>query len=117
MNKPLRLVLWANDSPRNAVDGVCEVVVEDIERYLSEAEEDSCFVNDLVAYVRCLTGVYDWAGGEYQYELTGCYFHAKRKHAHAAREKAPRTHWDKALSLKGVNGFPAIHFSFEEPLF
>ena len=58
MNKPPRLILWANDSPLNAVDGVCEAVVEDIERCLNEAEEDSCFVNDVVAYVRCLTGVY-----------------------------------------------------------
>jgi hypothetical protein len=69
MDETPRLVLWANDSPRNAVDDVCESVVADIERYLTEAEEDSCFVNDVLAYVRCLTGIYDWAGGAYvEYE-------------------------------------------------
>ena len=63
MKDQRRLVLWANDSPRNSVDLVCETIVTEIERHLDEAEEDSCFVNDVVAYIRCLSGVYDWAGG------------------------------------------------------
>jgi len=64
-NKNRRLILWANDSPLNAVDSVCDSIVSEIETHLSEAEEDSCFVNDVVAYVRCLSGVYDWVGGAF----------------------------------------------------
>ena len=60
-----RLVLWANDSPRNSVDYICEQIVTELKANLTESKEDSCFINDVVAYVRCLTGVYDWAGGAY----------------------------------------------------
>ncbi|MGI9516295.1 MAG: hypothetical protein ACR2NP_04555 [Pirellulaceae bacterium] len=63
MSKRRRLILWANDSPLAAVDSVCDSITKELESYLNDAEEDSCFINDVVAYVRCLTGVYDWAGG------------------------------------------------------
>lgn len=52
----------------NARDHVVETIVEEVERYLKEAEEDQCFLNDTVAYLRCLTGVCDWAGGSVEVE-------------------------------------------------
>ena len=94
MNKPPRLILWANDSPLNAVDGVCEAVVEDIERCLNEAEEDSCFVNDVVAYVRCLTGVYDWAGA-------GC-------------DECERLESWRARAIKVITEMPSTKFEDED---
>ena len=69
MKETPRLVLWASDSPRNAVDSICETIKIEINANLKDAVEDSSFVNQVVAYVRCLTGVYDWAGGAYvEYE-------------------------------------------------
>ena len=64
-NETPRLVLWSGDSPRNSVDSVCESIITELKAYLNDSEDDSCFVNDVIAYVRCLTGVYDWAGGAY----------------------------------------------------
>ena len=91
MNETPRLVLWASDSPRNAVDSVCESVIEDIECYLKQSEDDSCFVNDVVAFVRCLTGVYDWAGGAYlEYEKLESW----RKRAINVIKQMPSTMFD-----------------------
>ena len=61
-NEPRRLILWANDSPLHAMESVNEHLIAEIEAHLREAEEDSCFLNDVIAYLRCLTGVCDWAG-------------------------------------------------------
>lgn len=61
-----RFILWANDSPLAARDNVVEAISREIFAAISESEEDSCYLNDVVAYVRCLTGVIREVGGGYQ---------------------------------------------------
>ena len=52
-----RLILWAGDGPLNARDEVVEFIIEKIDFALNEAENDSCWLNELIAYVCCLNGI------------------------------------------------------------
>ncbi len=65
MTTSKRLILWAGDGPLNARDQVVGDIETHIEEALREAEEDTCWLNDLIAYLRCLNGVLREAGGEH----------------------------------------------------
>jgi len=64
MNERKRLILWAGDGPLNARDEVVLDIIDKIEFALNEAEKvDTCWLNELIAFVRCLNGVLREPGG------------------------------------------------------
>ena len=64
MTTSKRLILWAGDGPLDARDRVVGSIESMIDEALREAEEDTCWLNELMAYFHCLNGVLREAGGE-----------------------------------------------------
>ena len=64
MRASKRFILWAGDGPLDAVDNVVEHLETQIDEALREAEEDTCWLNELMAYFRCLNVVLREVGGE-----------------------------------------------------
>lgn len=64
MTTSKRLILWAGDGPLGAVNDVVGCIEDMIDGALRQAEEDTCWLNELMAYLRCLNAVLREAGGE-----------------------------------------------------
>jgi hypothetical protein len=65
MTTSKRLILWSGDGPLNARDQVVGYIETMIDEALREVEQDTCWLNELMAYFRCLNGVLREAGGEH----------------------------------------------------
>lgn len=65
MTAAKRLILWAGDGPLDARDRIIGHIETIIDETLREAEEDACWLNELIAYLRCLAGVIRDTGGEH----------------------------------------------------
>ena len=66
---PERFTLWPNDSALNAVDRVASEISSYIDEAIAECDEsDCCWLNDIIAYMCCLSAVAHSCSG-----LTGQY--------------------------------------------
>lgn len=65
MTAPKRLILWAGDGPLEAQADVLGYIETKIDEALQEAEEDTCWLNELMAYFRCLNGILRETGGQH----------------------------------------------------
>ena len=58
MPLPERFVLWAGDGPLNAVDEVADFIAGRIDESIRQCDKtDTCWLNDLVAYMCCLSAM------------------------------------------------------------
>ena len=66
---PERFILWPNDSALNARDQVAAEIASHIDEAIAECDEsDTCWLNDTIAYMCCLSAVGNTYSG-----LTGAY--------------------------------------------
>jgi hypothetical protein len=63
-----RLLLWAGDGGLNARDDVMQFIADRIESTLHEASIDPCYLNELMAYFRCMIGIVKETGGDHLVE-------------------------------------------------
>lgn len=69
MSIPERFTLWPNDSALNAVDQVASEIGAHIDEAIAECDEsDCCWLNEVIAYMCCLSAVAHNCSG-----LTGQY--------------------------------------------
>ncbi|MHA3772024.1 hypothetical protein ACXR0O_10855 [Verrucomicrobiota bacterium sgz303538] len=64
MPVPSRFILWPNDSALDAVDRVARDISDHIDASIAECDEsDTCWLNDVIAYMCCLSAVGNAFGG------------------------------------------------------